>query len=296
MTVLEAIPQFTSVTMKGLDKVVLPWRNIFFDGDNSAALHLLADDSDKYVVKSITGLDPPDRTPAIARTASGGSFQGIQTEDREVVVLVALQPDWDAGETPKLLRDNLYTMLYTGYDPKVDFILNAGFFPLCHEYGYVTKFEAAIFDANPAVQITFSMLNPTFRAFNPTTYDPADLSETAPDIYNYATAETGFQFGVKFTGTRNGWFIKTAESQSIGMIFDYTFHDGDILTVSTIPGKKYVHLKPHRKKVKNMLKILTSDSEWIQLHPGHNHFLVPKKVSIWDWSGKLTFTPQFAGV
>jgi len=299
VTVLTAKPpQITSVNFVGLDNLTLPFRSHFFDalpGFDEQFPQLLAENEDKYYVKSVDGLGPPPQNVAIARSASGGVFQGKTSEDREVVVLIGLNPDWDAGETPKMLRDELYTMLSTGYDPRVDIQLYAGVFPLCHEYAYVSNFEASIFDANPAVQITFTCLNPTFRAYSPVGYDPADLSETAPDIYNLGTAETGFQFGVNFTGTMNGWYIKQADHQAVGMEFDMVFHSGDLLTVSTIPGQKYIHVKPHRKKVQNKLGILKETSEWIQLHPGHNHFLVPPKTTLWNWSGKLSFTHHYWG-
>lgn len=300
MTVLKQTPSVTMVNFVGLGNITLPFTSHLFDTDlpglNDQSLkQVLAGDDDKYYVKSVDGLGPPDQNVAISRTASGGKFQGKTSEDREVVVLIGLNPDFDKGETYKTLRDNLYTMLSTGYDPRVDIVLYAGVFPLCHEFAYVSRFEASLFDANPAVQITFTCLNPTFRAYSPVSYAPADLSQKAPDVYNLGTAETGFQFGVKFTDTMNGWYIKQADHQSVGMTFDMTFHSGDLLTVSTIPGKKYIHVKKHRAKVKNELGILTGSSEWIQLHPGHNHFLVPPKASKWDWSGKLSFTHHYWG-
>lgn len=296
MTVLLSTPRITSVLIRGLDDLILPFTSHLLDGiDDTAYAKAQADNDDKYFVKSITGLGPPDRNVAIASTASGGKFQGVTSEDREVVALIGLNPDWDAGESPKILRDNLYTMLYPGYDPRVDIVLAAGIFPIAHEYAYVSKFEEGRFEKDPVVQITFTCLNPTFRAISSISYDPSELSETAPDVYNVGTAETGFQFAVKFTDDLNGWFIKQAENQGIGMEFDMTFHDGDVLAVSTIPGQKYVHWNKHRGKVQNKLGILTNSSEWIQLHPGHNHFVVPKKVGKWDWKGQLTFLPHYAG-
>lgn len=297
MTVLTNTPTITSVTFKGLDKVVLPFRSHLFDGVSEVdQKNVVVGDDDRYIVKSVTGLEPPIRNVAIARTASGGNYQGSTFVDRELVVLIGLYPNFDKDETYNSLRENLYTMIYTGYDPKVDVQLNAGPFPLFHEFGYITHFEASIFDANPAVQLTFTMLNPTFKSFYLASYNPGELSETRPNLFNYGTAETGFQFAVQFTDDMNGWYIKQAENQSIGMVFDKMFHDGDILTVSTVTGRKYVHWQKHHGKVKNELSILTGGSEWIQLHPGNNHFVVPGKAAKWDWKGKLTFLPQFAGV
>jgi hypothetical protein len=300
--VLTSAPHITSVLLKGLNNLVLPFTSHVLDpglhgaADDALSSSTRAQNNDKYFVKSISGLEAPDRNVAIAAGPSGGKFQGVTVEDREVVVLIGLNPDWNAGETPKLLRDNLYIMLYTGYNPRVDIQLMSGTTPKYHEYGYVEKFEASIFDANPMVQITFKCLNPTFRAFDVTQFNAGSLSETHPNIYNHGTAETGFKFGVKFTADKDNWSIKQAENRNIGMSFEHSFHDGDLLTVNTIPGERYVHLQPHRKKVKNMLGILTADSEWIQLHPGHNHFVVPKKTGKWDWKGKLSFTAHSAGL
>jgi hypothetical protein len=298
VTVLPATPKITAVNIVGLEGLRLPFvPPVVGDMFDSTVLKpFLADYDAKYVVKSITGLEPPDRNVAIARTASGGKFQGVTTEDREIVVLIGLYPDWESGETPKILRDNLYTMLNTGYDPKVDIQLLSGILPYYHEYAYVTKFEASIFDANPAVQITFTTLNPTFRSYGIMKYNAEDLSESAPDIYNPGTAETGFQFAVKFTGAMSRWYIRTAEDQTIGMNFDMSFAANDVLAVSTIPGNKYIHWNKRRGKVYNKMGILTAVSEWIQLHPGHNHFIVPPNTDAWEWSGPFSFTVQYWGI
>lgn len=296
MSVVGALPQTTSVLFKGLDNLVLPFTSKVLEGMDSSAYNTAqVDDADKYIVKSITGLEPPDQTIAIAKTASGGKYQGRQSEDREIVVLIKLNPDWDSGETPKMLRDNLYTMLSTGYDPKVVIQLAAGIFPYAQVVAYVSKFEAAIFDANPVVQITFECLNPTFSSLMPISLSPGELDEKHPNVYNPGTAETGFQFSVKFTDDLNGWSIKQAENQSVGMIFDMQFHENDILSVSTIPGKRYIHWNKHRGKVTNKMGILTNSSEWITLHPGNNLFVIPKSGQ-WDWNGQFAFTPQYWGI
>jgi hypothetical protein len=140
------------------------------------------------------------------------------------------------------------------------------------------------------------MLNYNFRAMAATTYNAASLSETNPDVYNFATAETGFQFGVRFTDNKKDWFIKQTENQGIGMTFRKNFVAGDKIFVSTVPGQKFIHFQHGKGKVTNALGLLTGDSEWIQLHPGHNHFVVPKKAAAWDWKGPLTFTARYAGI
>jgi len=92
------------------------------------------------------------------------------------------------------------------------------------------------------------------------------------------------------------WFLRVAEDQSIGMTFDKDFNVGDILAVSTVPGKRYVHWNKRGGTVQNKMGILREDSEWISLHPGNNHFVVPAGTDKWQWHGPLTFVPQFWGV
>jgi hypothetical protein len=287
MKALPVSPEVTEVRFVGLDDLVLPFYSYLFDD---------ADD-EKYNVKSITGLEPPDREIAIAATTSGGQFQGATTIDREVVALIGLNPDEERGETPQILRQRLYSSLITpGHDPRIDLQLLSHGEKFAHEFAYVTKFEASIFDQNPAIQLTLSTLNYTFRAYDLKKYPGNRLSEKHPNIYNTGTAEVGFQFAVKFTDDKNGWFIRQADNKNIGMKFDMTFHTGDILSVSTVGGHEFIHYQPHRKKVRNKLGILTRDSEWLQLRPGSNPLEVPEKISKWDWHGPVSFRPHYWGI
>lgn len=298
MTVLDSSQKITSVMFQGLENVILPFTTKILEGalgDVSTYDSGIVNQEDKYFVKSIDGLGPPDQNIAIARTASGGKYQGKTAADREIVAIIGLNPDWDAGETPKFLRDQLYTMINTGYNPKVRISLVAGIFPVSYVDAYVGKMEPVLFTKDPVIQITFECLNSTFQAFEPLTYDPDELDLDYPNIYNPGTAESGFQFAVKFTDTMNHWEIKVAEDQTVGMEFDFDFGVNDILSVSTIPGNRYVHWKKRRGKVQNKMGILKNSSEWIALHPGNNNFVVPKKDK-WVWQSQLSFTPLYWGV
>lgn len=298
-TVVANLP-LTSVRIRGLLNLDLPVQSgIILDGVNSAS------PADRYIVENIDGLEPPDVTVAIAKTASGGKYQGRTFADREVVFLIGLNPDYNKGETPQQLRTQLETYLSTGYNPYVTLQFATYGIPYAQARAYVTKFEDTIFSKDPAVQITFQMLNSTFKAISPTEYFASDLDRKHPNIYNWGTAQCGFQFGVTFDQEMpNGWFLKTSENPSIGMVFDYDFQPNDTLTVSTIPGNRFIHVKPHRKKVKNRLGILTNNSEWLELHPGVNRFITPKPyttgwisgVSIWHWKGRFKFTPEYWGI
>lgn len=276
MTILRTSPKITHILFQGLEDLFLPISAV----DENAA----------YIVKQIDGLDPPDQTVAIAKTASGGRYQGKESDKREIVALIELHGD------VKTLRNNLYTMLSTGYDPKVRVALYEGSVQRMYVDTYVSRFESALYVEEPVVQITFECLDDRFKAPASRSYPASVLSETHPDIYNEGTADTGFQFSVKFTDDMAHWFLRVAEDNSIGMTFDKDFNTGDILSVSTIPGQRYVHWNKHAGAVKNKMGILRDDSEWITLHPGHNHFVVPAGTTKWQWKGNLTFTEQYWGV
>ena len=277
MPVLLSTPVITSIRLRGLDTVNLPFTPY-------------STDSDPYVVKNIDGIDPPNQTLAIAKTGSGGKFQGIQSSDRDVVVLVMLHGD------VKSLRNNLYTMLRTGYDPKVWIDLMAGGTLFATVEAYCTVFEAALFAKEPAVQLTFRTLHDKFRAPVATSYASSQLSESYPNVYNPGTAEAGFQFAVKFDQPMQHWYLRVAEDDSIGMTFDKAFAVNDVLAVSTIPGQRYIHWNKGQGTVQNKMGILRDDSEWITLHPGANVFKVPPGTDKWHWKGNLTFTAQYWGV
>ena len=271
-------PTITSVVLKGLQTLTLPL--------TSVARH-----TDKYILKGMDGLDAPAQSIAIARTGRGGKYQGSESESRELVALIALN-----GSDPKTLRNNLYTMIDTGYNPRVKIMLYAGSVYVSYVWAYVTNFEAALYVKDPVVQITFECANPTFRAPKVTQYLSSELNEKNPNIYNPGTAATGFQFGVRFNDDMDRWYIRQSEHSQFAMTFEKEFHAGDVLEVSTISGKRYVHWKKHKGKVQNKLGLLRKDSEWIGLYPGNNHFSVSKETDKWQWKGKLSFTAEYWGV
>jgi len=301
MTLTPVITESLKVTglkISGLTDIIFPLTSKLIEGHviegNALAMAGSVGDDDRYFLKSITGLEPPEQGITIAKTRSGGSYQGKNVSDREIVMLIGLNPNEDAGETSKFLRDQLYSMINAGYDPKVRFSLLYGIFEMAYVDAYVNKFEATLSDANPMVQITFACLKPTFESPYLTRYAGNSLDEHFPNVYNRGTAETGFKFAVRFTDTMGRWFIRQADNRSIGMTFINDFEAGDVLRVSTVPGNRYVHVKKHRKKVQNKLGILQDDYEWVQLRPGMNNFVVPKRDR-WDWKGNLTFTAKYWG-
>lgn len=252
-----------------------------------------ADPSDHYILKSVDGLGPPDITNAIAQLDSGGRYGGRQAAPKQLIFTIGLNPRWDNGQTALELREEIYKLLSTGYNPSVPIRLLNGDTPVAKTTGYVAHIDPDLFSKDPQIVLTMDTLDAYLHDVNPTHYGHNDIGGFRPVVVNPGTAEVGFQFAVKFTAARNKWFIKVREHQNIGMEFDFDFSIGDVLAVSTIPGSKYVHWNKHRGKVTNKMGILTNSSEWLTLHPDVNHFVVPKTG--WVWKGPLQFTARWWG-
>src|ERR1044072_7677257 len=146
-----------AIRLKGLEEITLRLRD--------------TDPRDPFILRSVDGLGLEDMNIAIANTASGGRYQGRTPVLPQPVFLISLNPNWWSGENAESLRTKLYHMLSTGYDPYI-LIQLIGVRPpgingpetvLAQVRAYVSKFEKALFNKDPAVQITFDMLNPTFK-------------------------------------------------------------------------------------------------------------------------------------
>jgi hypothetical protein len=257
---------------------------------------------DKYIIQNITGLGPPQVQVVIV----DGKYQTRTPANRQLVMTIKLNPDWGAGETPKLLREELYKLLSTGYKPRVVITPLFGevsisllglrvFAQPFSTVGYVSNWDQDMFAKDNAVVVTFDCEGPTWISNSKTTISAGTLSESKPAIFNPGTVGVGFKFSVKFTADRSNWFLRTTENQSIGLEFTKSFHSGDVLSVCTIENQQYVQWNKHRGKVQNMMSILKASSEFdLTLHPGMNHYVVPKTG--WQWNKAVEFTPEYWGL
>lgn len=254
-----------------------------------------AEPTDRFIMKAADGLSPSQITNAIAITSSGGVYGGRQADYLAPSFIIGLNPDlMDTTTTAKELRDELYALLSTGYDPFVTIQLLDNEVLQAQVRAYVKTIEPVIFAKDVLVQLTFDTLNNVWKAPAVQKVTPTLISSTRFAVENIGTAESGFQMAVKFTADMPKWFIKTVEDQSIGMIFKMDFATNDVLSFSTIPGSKYIHWNKRHGKVHNEMGILTPSSEWLSLHPGLNHFIVPS--ANWVFKGPVIYTPQYWGI
>ena len=121
--------------------------------------------SDVYILKSVEGLGPPEVDVSITKTLNaGGVYQGRQPQNREIVLMIGLNPNYKIGQTVSDLRESLYGFLTPGYLDHVVIEIVNGVTTIAKTIGYVKKIEINPFSKDPQVQVTLACLKPYFEA------------------------------------------------------------------------------------------------------------------------------------
>jgi hypothetical protein len=244
---------------------------------------------DVYICKSVDGLGPPEIDVSIAETLNaGGYYQGKRTQNRQIVALIGLNPDYSSGEVPADLRTSLYGMLTPGEGDSITVQVINDEEVLCYTVGYVSKMEINPFADVSEVQITVNCEKPYLVTPDELFLDPGD--KDAPQIENVATAPAGFHMDVVFTADTSGWTLTHSSGRK--MEFNYEFLAGDTLSIDTRPGNRGIWVT-RSSVTTNIIWSLTADSIWFMLHGGVNIFATSS--SAFDW-GDVFYLPQFWGI
>jgi len=266
---------FTTVRLNGLAVVDLPIVGAL--------------PSDPYILKSADGLGPPEVVVSIVDTLNaGGVYQGRRPQGREVVLNVALNPNYKTKETVADLRTTLYGMLTPGHiDNVVIQIMNEGDV-LVQTDGYIKKLEIVPFTDDPEVQLTFACPGQYLEALDDLYVDPGHLA--SPSIVNQGTAPAGFRMECNFVAAVTAWSL-TDESGN-KMDIKYAFQIGDKLTIDTRPGSRGIWVL-RGSVTTNIIYALTPDSKWYMLHGGTNAFTTSTQKFTW---GNVFYKPRYWGI
>ena len=244
---------------------------------------------DLYICKSVEGLGPVEVDVAIAKTRlEGGVYQGRTTQNKQIVALIGLNPDYSAGQVPADLRESLYGMLSPSADDSIQFQIMNEDDVVAQTTGYVAKIEINPFSTKPEVQMTIDCTKSYFEDPDEYFLEPSDKSAVV--IENEGTAPTGFHFEMLFTAPITGWTITHISGRK--MEIDYDFLAGDLLEIDTRPGQRGIWVTRSAVRT-NIIWALTSDSTWLMLHGGANNFATSS--SAFDW-GDVYYKPLFWGI
>lgn len=250
--------------------------------------------NDPYLVKSITGLEPPLQPVAISEKAEeGGGYQGRRPDNREIVILMGFQPDYSNNQTVESLRRALYPML----TPKLRYtvnvtLLNDAETETWRTWGYVSKIVPNIFAKDPETQITIECLAPFWVSDQYVYPTPANLSgQTSFTIVNAGDAPSGFE--AQFTMTAATTFFRLfTEDEADWIHITYPFQIGDIVYINTTMGSRQVTMT-RSGVTTNMLQYFSPNTSWLQLDGGANVF----KPNVTTYTCQFwRHTPRYWGI
>jgi len=231
---------------------------------------------DSLILRSITGLGPPDKSLFVGDYArDGGFYGGRRTLTRNPVFTIEINPNYGLGETVDGWRDILYR---TFNDPFVDgddvtFVLHDDVKPLRQFTGYCEKFEGELFDQETVSQISLICPDPYIRDVAETAVTPPEGSagwQTVPFTYA-GTAEAGFEVTIEVQATTT---TLTLDNNGKTMVLTYpSFQPGDTVYINTKPGERQIKLT-QGSVTSDILYTLYSESPWLSLHSQSNNLQI----------------------
>lgn len=224
---------------------------------------------DSLLIRSVTGLNPPDIDLFIGEySRDGGSYQGRRVGNRNVVMTIDLNPNPALGETVSGLRDLLYK---TFADPlvnadHVELVLREDDGRVRNLYGYCEKFETELFGIETMAQISMICPDPYIRDLDVTVLtNETSTWVSVPFIYG-GTAETGFETEIIISANTPVLHVRNNDQV---MVFNYAFQNEDIVRLNTKRGERSVTVS-RGGVVTSLLPALSYTSPWIELHSQSN--------------------------
>lgn len=270
-------------------------------------LYELTHHTEKYAVLDVQGLTPPKIS---VNTSSGGVLDGsffnsARAEPRNIVITLDLRGRIEQN------RREVYR-IFTLKKPCTVYFKNVN--ADVRIEGFVEAIESDIFSSREQMQISLicprvyfedaqAMLTELSRVLRKWEF-PFSVSEPVPiaeinstpicEVNNLGEAVTGAVFTVEILETITEFTIySTTTGESFGVHF--VFVEGDIITISTIPGQKSVTIR-RGDQVVNAINWLTDGSKWLTLELGENIFTYSTSSTYAAARITITSTNLYGGV
>lgn len=227
--------------------------------------------NDSYIVKQIDGLDPPQVDLKLQKTLYSGSYYlGSRLQERQIVILIRLNPNYAAGESVESLRDRLYVYLTQSATRYTTIRLNGSI--NVSTVAFLSNFESVVYAKEPVVQLTFDCVS----AYLADTYPTVVQMTLNGDSYSLKTDMgftdlTGFVLTAKVKDAANldnVSLYSNATKMELDLADTYAsiinFSAGDYLTINTNPGSRDVYILRNGVKI-NLLQ--NFKGEWAMLNP-----------------------------
>lgn len=251
--------------------------------------------TDKYFVKSVDGLGPPELNLSLPTNLYLPGYQAKATIfNRELVILLGLNPDYTMAETVADLRAAIYSLFgpyNNGPQMYVELVTTLGSLTVD---AYVKKIEPNQFSKDQQIVVTVDCVSPYFSPLGATTI--TDLSRVDKSIHFIyeGNAVTGVHLQAQFTSPGSSFQLQNSQS-NIHLHVDYPFATGDIVDVNTTHGQRTFTVN-HGGDIVNLLYATSDESDWPQIYPGdiENVFTVTGGATTFNWL-MGNYTPLYWG-
>lgn len=234
----------------------------------------LQDISQGFSVQNIDGLDPVKATIVSSTFGQmdGEQFQSARREKRNIILTLGYEPDYTSG-TMQDLRKKLYAF----FMPKSRVLLR--FFqtgePVVQIYGRVESFDSAKFSQEPTAVISIINFDPDFYNPTPVVLTGNTTASTIETTHSYpGSVETGILFRLMINRANLTEFTiyhrpPDDTLRSLEFSTATALQVGDVISISTIPGNKFVTLTRGGVDTSFLFGV-SPQSNWISLFPGDN--------------------------
>lgn len=260
-------------------------------------------ETDLFEVRNIDGLGAvkADVNTTPKGSVDGGSFNGASIGDRNIVLTLGLDPDWDEWTVSRLRR-----LLDKYFLPKqyVRLVFESMEFSPVGINGYVESNEPNMFSKDPEQQISIICPDLYFKALEATVIEGTTTSGPVYPDYQ-GNVETGMHVEVVRGADAIDPTSVHIEVSGGSPFFPY----GDFIDVlsgspvvelnkklvmNSVPGEKYIKKVDQFLNETNLLNYATIINRWPVIGPGTDGFSVTSNAGVQDWT--LTYFDLFGSL
>lgn len=225
---------------------------------------------DRYILREVTGLTPPEKNLFISDLARDGAvYQGRRVGTRNVVFTFDLNPNPSLGETVTQLRDKVQKLVMggvgsSGAETHIRILLEYENKPPRYTDGWLETFEAGLFTEENLVQLSILCPDPYLHGSEVViSKDPGYI--TMPLNY-VGTADTGFEALIQIETNSASKLSLAVDEQTMEFDFQGPLQKNSLIEINTTVGEQSTKITTSAG-VFNLLPVLNPRSRWLRIGP-----------------------------
>lgn len=235
----------------------------------------LGDISGGYSVQDIDGLDPVDATIVTSNYAGtdGEQYDSSSIGKRNIILKLGYETDYVTNSV-KSLRKKLQRIFRNKKPVNLRFYDDDG--TVVEIDGRVEYNRSPLFEQEPSAEISVLCFEPAFQSISSTTFSGNSVNGDVDTLVEYDGDENaGIVLTVNVNQTLTEFTVYNTGEDDIVKTLDIqaSLVAGDVVTISTVPGSKYVKLT-RSGLTSSLLYAMPPQSYWIDFTEGENRFRV----------------------